>query len=94
MHVRSGHGQEYVRRLRRMRIGVRRAAKGSMEEILGDHRDPGLEIDVAVRSHGIPWEWPEAALKEAAALEAEPGEADKRHRVDLRELPFVTICLL
>ena len=31
-------------------------------EILGDHLDPGLEIDVAIRSHGIPWEWPEAAL--------------------------------
>ncbi len=45
-------------------------AKGRIAEVLGDHLDPGLEIDVAIRSHGIPWEWPEAVLAEAAALEA------------------------
>ena len=66
-------------------------AKGRISEILGDHLDPGLEIDVAIRSHGIPWEWPDAVLAEASALEAEPRESDKLHRIDLRELPFVTI---
>ncbi len=66
-------------------------ARGSISEILGDHLDPGLEIDVAIRSHGIPWEWPEAVVEEAGALEAEPLEQDKAHRVDLRELAFVTI---
>ncbi|MEK9656393.1 MAG: winged-helix domain-containing protein, partial [Halieaceae bacterium] len=35
-------------------------AKGRVEEVLGDHLDPGLEIDVAIRAHGIPWEWPDA----------------------------------
>ena len=66
-------------------------AKGRIVEVLGDHLDPGLEIDVAIRSHGIPWEWPEEVLKEAAALDAEPVEEDKVHRHDLRKLPFVTI---
>jgi ribonuclease R len=66
-------------------------AKGRISEILGDHLDPGLEIDVAIRSHGIPWQWPEPVLGEAGALEDEPLEADKRHRIDLRQLPFVTI---
>lgn len=66
-------------------------AKGRISEILGDHLDPGLEIDVAIRSHNIPWEWPEAVVDEAGRLEAEPREADKQHRVDLRKLPFVTI---
>lgn len=66
-------------------------AKGRIAEVLGDHLDPGMEIDVAIRSHGIPFEWPEDVLSEAAALEAEPLEADKQHRVDLRTLPFVTI---
>lgn len=66
-------------------------AKARISEILGDHMDPGLEIDVAIRSHDIPWEWPEAVLSEAAALEEEPAEEDKRNRVDLRHLPFVTI---
>tara|TARA_B110000503_G_scaffold24161_2_gene38013 strand:+ start:559 stop:2916 length:2358 start_codon:yes stop_codon:yes gene_type:complete len=66
-------------------------AKGRVVEVLGDHLDPGMEIDVAIRSHGIPWEWPDEVLKEAAQLEAEPLVEDKKHRVDLRKLPFVTI---
>jgi len=66
-------------------------AKGRIVEVLGEHLDPGMEIDVAIRSHGIPWEWPEDVLAEAAALEEEPLAADKKHRVDLRKLPFVTI---
>jgi ribonuclease R len=66
-------------------------AKGRIAEVLGDHLDPGMEIDVAIRSHGIPWEWPDEVLHQAASLEAEPLEEDKQHRVDLRQLPFVTI---
>ncbi|HDY82855.1 MAG TPA: RNB domain-containing ribonuclease, partial [Halieaceae bacterium] len=66
-------------------------AKGRISEILGDHMDPGLEIDVAIRSHDIPWEWPDAVVDEAGHLEAEPLAADKQHRVNLRKLPFVTI---
>ena len=66
-------------------------AKGRIVEILGDHMDPGLEIDVAIRSHGIPWEWPEAVVDEAGRLEAEPLEEDKQKRIDLRKLAFVTI---
>ena len=66
-------------------------AKGQISEILGDHLDPGLEIDVAIRSHDIPWEWPDEVVDEAGRLEAEPLEEDKQQRVDLRKLPFVTI---
>ena len=66
-------------------------AKGEVEEVLGDHLDPGLEIDVAIRAHSIPWEWPDEVLREAGALGEEPAETDKTHRVDLRDVPFVTI---
>ncbi|TXS96739.1 ribonuclease R [Parahaliea maris] len=66
-------------------------AKGTIVEVLGDHMDPGLEIDIAIRSHGIPYEWPDAVLREAGSLEAEPLEADKQLRVDLRKKAFVTI---
>ena len=69
----------------------RLGAKGKIIEVLGEHLDPGLEIEVAIRSHGIPWEWPEAVLREAGSLRDEPSESDKSHRVDLRSLPFVTI---
>ena len=66
-------------------------AKGSVEEILGDHLDPGLEIDIAIRAHQIPWQWPDAVLDEAASLSEEPNTDDKRGRIDLRTKPFVTI---
>ncbi|EED34585.1 ribonuclease R [Luminiphilus syltensis NOR5-1B] len=66
-------------------------AKGEITEILGDHLDPGLEIDIAIRSHGIPYEWPDEVLAEAASLRDEPTPKDKEGRVDLRQKAFVTI---
>jgi len=64
---------------------------GRIIEILGEHMAPGMEIDVAIRSYGLPHAWPEAVLDEIAPLTAEVSEADKSERVDLRDLPFVTI---
>ncbi|HCI02553.1 MAG TPA: ribonuclease R, partial [Oceanospirillaceae bacterium] len=64
---------------------------GHVAEILGEHMAPGMEIDVAIRNHGIPHEWPAATLAEAKRLAPEVAEADKADRVDLRNLPFVTI---
>ncbi|MEM6302175.1 MAG: ribonuclease R [Pseudomonadota bacterium] len=69
----------------------RLGAKGRITEVLGEHLDPGLEIDIAIRSHGIPWEWPESVQREAGGLRDEPSEEDKLNRVDLRDKPFVTI---
>ncbi|MEM6485625.1 MAG: ribonuclease R [Pseudomonadota bacterium] len=69
----------------------RLGAKGRITEVLGEHLDPGLEIDIAIRSHNIPWEWPEAVQREAGSLRDEPSDSDKDHRVDLRDKPFVTI---
>ncbi len=69
----------------------KRMAVGRVLEILGDHLDPGMEIAVAVRNHGIPWQWPEDAQAEAAALSETVLERDKKHRVDVRHLPLVTI---
>ncbi len=69
----------------------RQPATGKIVEILGDTMAPGLEIDVAIRCHQIPFQWPEAATDEAHLLPSEPVEADKEGREDLRELPFVTI---
>lgn len=60
-------------------------------EILGDHMAPGIEIEVAIREHNIPHEWPAALEEEAQAIPAEVPETDKQGRVDLRKLPLVTI---
>lgn len=66
-------------------------AMGRVVEILGDSMAPGMEIDVAIRSHDIPHRWPQDAIKAADKLGSEVAETDKLHRADLRKLPFVTI---
>lgn len=68
-----------------------RPPTGRVVEVLGDHMAPGMEIEVALRMHGVPHVWPEDVLREAARLKEEPTKADKQARFDLRELPFVTI---
>lgn len=69
----------------------RRKATGEVVEILGDHMAPGMEIDVAVRSHGIPHEWPDAVKGALGSLPTEVARDELKGRFDLRKLPFVTI---
>jgi len=69
----------------------RRKPVGRVIETLGDAMDPGLEIEIALRSHDLPWQWPQDALDEAAQLGEQVRPADKSHRVDLRDLDLVTI---
>ncbi|AOE87749.1 ribonuclease R [Pseudomonas sp. TCU-HL1] len=68
-----------------------RLAQGEVVEVLGDYMAPGMEIEVALRSYDIPHEWPSAVVKEATKLKPEVAERDKEKRVDLRDLPLVTI---
>ncbi len=64
---------------------------GRVVEVLGEHMAPGMEIDVSLRMHGIPWAWPEAVEAEARDFAPEPSTADKARRFDLRDTSFVTI---
>lgn len=64
---------------------------GEIVEILGDHMAPGMEINVAIRSHDLPYVWPDEALTEASKYEAYVNEESIVGRNDLRALPFVTI---
>ncbi|WP_299595454.1 ribonuclease R [uncultured Microbulbifer sp.] len=66
-------------------------AFGRVTEVLGNAMGPGMEIDVAIRSHEIPHNWPQDAIDAAKRLGSEVPQADKLHRADLRQLPFVTI---
>ncbi|MEX1197785.1 MAG: ribonuclease R [Pseudohongiellaceae bacterium] len=68
-----------------------RKPAGRITEILGDHMAPGMEIDVALRSHDLPWEWPEEVARTVDAMTEEVGEDEKKNRIDVRDLPFVTI---
>jgi len=64
---------------------------GKITEILGLSDAPGMATEIAIRSHGLPYEWPDGV--EAAALKfgEEVPEAMKSGRKDLRDLPLVTI---
>jgi ribonuclease R len=64
---------------------------GKVVEVLGDIDDPGMEIEIAVRKYGVPHEFSEAAKKLALKLPNEVRPADLTDRVDLRDVPLVTI---
>lgn len=66
-------------------------AQGNIVEVLGEYMAPGMEIEVALRNYDIPHEWPEDVIKEAKRIKPDVEEKDKENRVDLRDLPFVTI---
>ena len=69
----------------------RRRAVGRVVDVLGDAMDPGLEIEIALRSHDLPWQWSDQVLAEAAAFGDQVKAGGKASRVDLRDLPLVTI---
>lgn len=64
---------------------------GRVVEVLGEIDDPGMEIEIAVRKYGVPHAFSPATLKEAAALPDEVRDSDLEHRIDLRDIPLVTI---
>jgi ribonuclease R len=64
---------------------------GRIKEILGEHMAPGMEIDIAIRAHCIPQVWPMDVEKEIVEFTPKVAEADKQGRVDIRDLPLVTI---
>ncbi|MEX0963786.1 MAG: ribonuclease R [Pseudohongiellaceae bacterium] len=69
----------------------RRKAIARIVEVLGDSTTPGLEIEVAVRSHDIPHIWPAAVEQETHRYAEVIGEKELQGRADLRDIPFVTI---
>ncbi|MDH5228928.1 MAG: ribonuclease R [Gammaproteobacteria bacterium] len=62
-----------------------------IKKILGDHMAPGMEIDIAIRSHELPNDWPMDVKSEATIYGAEVPEQNKQNREDIRQLPLVTI---
>lgn len=69
----------------------RAQAIGKVIHVLGEHMAPGMEIQVAIHAHGIPFEWPSDVNAEVAKIPQQITEEDLKGRTDLRNLPFVTI---
>ncbi len=64
---------------------------GRITEVIGNYADPGMEIEIALRKHDLPFEFSKAALEENKALPDKVKKADLAGREDLRNLPLVTI---
>ena len=64
---------------------------GRVTEVLGEIDDPGMEIEIAVRKYGVPHQFSEPALALSQALPARVTAADKKQRIDLTDVPLVTI---
>ena len=64
---------------------------GRVTEVLGEIDDPGMEIEIAVRKYEVPHRFSAETLAQAAALPDKLRPVDKRNRIDLTDVPLVTI---
>ncbi len=64
---------------------------GRVTEVLGEIDDPGMEIEIAVRKYEVPHRFSPETLAQAAALPDKIRSADCKHRIDLSDVPLVTI---
>ncbi|EPI1078661.1 ribonuclease R, partial [Neisseria gonorrhoeae] len=68
-----------------------RPAVAKIIEVLGDYADSGMEIEIAVRKHHLPHRFSEACAKSAKKIPDHVRKSDLKGRVDLCDLPLVTI---
>jgi len=64
---------------------------GRVVEVLGEIDDSGMEIEIAVRKYEVPHQFSPETLAQAAALPDRIRPADRRNRIDLTDVPLVTI---
>ena len=64
---------------------------GRIVEVLGNYADPGMEIEIALRKHDLPYEFPKEVERQAKSISPVVSEKDWAGREDIRSLPLVTI---
>ena len=60
-------------------------------EVLGNYADPGMEIEIALRKHALPYVFSRTVEKTCAKFRGRVEAAESAGRKDLRQLPLVTI---
>ena len=70
---------------------ARRVAHGVVEERLGFLGDPGVDIEIVLRSHRLPPRFPQPVVEEADRYPEEVRREDLAGRRDFREHAIVTI---
>ncbi len=68
-----------------------RNPEGRVVEILGSEDDPGLDVEIVIRSLNLPAEFPPQVLEEAKELSGQIGAKEWDSRRDLRDLLVFTI---
>lgn len=66
-------------------------ALGRVVEVMGNYADPGMEIEIALRKHNLPFEFPDTVAAQAQKLPKKVVKDDLAGREDLRDLPLMTI---
>lgn len=64
---------------------------GNVIEILGEVDDPGMEIEIAVRKYDVPHIFSKKCLAQADKIPDHVLDKELKNRVDLRDIPFITI---
>ena len=64
---------------------------GRIVEVLGNYADPGMEIEIALRKHDLPNEFPRSAKHQAEQFAPTVAEQDWAGRESVASLPLVTI---
>ncbi|CAM5473707.1 ribonuclease R [Thauera mechernichensis] len=64
---------------------------GRIVEVLGNYADPGMEIEIALRKHDLPFEFSSEAKAQTRKLPDVVRKKDWAGREDLTKLPLVTI---
>ncbi len=70
---------------------AQRGPIGEIVSVLGERLVPSLIVEMAIASHGLPHDWPDDTLREAAQVEPNVSREEIAGRLDLRDLPLVTI---
>src|SRR4029450_8499353 len=60
-------------------------------ELLGHYADRGMEIEIALRKHALPYLFPREAERLCQGLPDKVTAEDHQDRTDLTKLPLVTI---
>lgn len=64
---------------------------GRIVEILGEYASPGMEIEIAVRKHDLPYQFSPQVKKLSDKFPDKVSESELAGRENLRQLPLVTI---
>ncbi len=66
-------------------------ATGRVVRIIGAPEQKGMATDIAIHAYAIPNVWPQEVERQARSFKKDVTAADKKGRIDLRDLPLVTI---